>query len=201
MQVEAFTDQDEILAASRHGRRRPAVPGQHADWTGVPPASVERRIQVERGHLHRRDEPRQQRDLPTPQTPRRGEPGAVLPTRSPLAMPLLLSGRTAILSAAANRRRFQYVSNHPSPHLHRYASSFEAIPIPCHLRLFFHHLSRVCEHAGQIEIASSTVSHHLRKPRQAWLIRLECRGRSVDCRIEPATLATLSGFFHEAGSD
>jgi DNA-binding transcriptional ArsR family regulator len=44
-------------------------------------------------------------------------------------------------------------------------------------------------------IAPSTVSHHIKELRRAGLIHVERQGRKIECRIKPATLDALSGFF------
>ena len=44
-------------------------------------------------------------------------------------------------------------------------------------------------------IAPSTVSHHIKELRRAGLIHVERRGRKIECRVEPAMLDALSGFF------
>lgn len=108
------------------------------------------------------------------------------------------------------------MSNYRIDELQRYADTFRAISNPHRLHIFLY-LARACapgeqstpeemrasvgELADQLEIAPSTVSHHLKELRQAGLIRMERRGRYVDCWVEPDTLVTLSSFFLEAGSE
>lgn len=45
-----------------------------------------------------------------------------------------------------------------------------------------------------LDIAPSTLSHHLKELNRAGLIRMERRGKTVACWVEPAGLETLAGF-------
>jgi len=55
----------------------------------------------------------------------------------------------------------------------------------------------VGELGEDLDIAPSTVSHHLRELVQAGLIRMERRGRNIQCCVDPQTLRVLAGFFAE----
>ncbi len=57
--------------------------------------------------------------------------------------------------------------------------------------------SRVCVGAlgDGLEIAPSTLSHHLKELHRAGLIQMERRGKFVECWLEPSVLAELSAFF------
>lgn len=95
--------------------------------------------------------------------------------------------------------------------LEKYAEIFKALSNPNRLRIFLQLVScckpgTTCETdaefrkgAGEIgqnlEIAPSTVSHHLKELRRAGIIRTERRGKNVDCWIDPDILKDLSGFF------
>ena len=46
-----------------------------------------------------------------------------------------------------------------------------------------------------LEIAPSTVSHHMRELHQARLVRTERRGQHVECWVDPKTLDLLAAFF------
>lgn len=59
----------------------------------------------------------------------------------------------------------------------------------------------VGELSNLLEIAPSTVSHHLRELRQAGLIRMQRRGREVDCWVEPALLEQMGSVFTHWLSD
>lgn len=49
-------------------------------------------------------------------------------------------------------------------------------------------------HEG-LDIAPSTLSHHLKELHRAGLIQMERRGKHVDCWLEPEVLIQLSHFF------
>ncbi|MGM0579003.1 MAG: ArsR/SmtB family transcription factor [Myxococcota bacterium] len=46
-----------------------------------------------------------------------------------------------------------------------------------------------------LDIAPSTLSHHLRELRRAGLLRMERQGRTVMCWVEPPVLEALAAFF------
>ena len=46
-----------------------------------------------------------------------------------------------------------------------------------------------------LDIAPSTLSHHLKELNRAGLVEMERRGKQVECWVEPATLRSLSEFF------
>jgi ArsR family transcriptional regulator len=46
-----------------------------------------------------------------------------------------------------------------------------------------------------LDIAPSTLSHHLKELHRAGLIRMEREGKQVKCWIDPAVLDRLAGFF------
>lgn len=46
-----------------------------------------------------------------------------------------------------------------------------------------------------LEIAPSTLSHHLRELARTGLVRTERRGKSVQCWVEPDILEELASFF------
>lgn len=45
-----------------------------------------------------------------------------------------------------------------------------------------------------LDIAPSTLSHHLKELNQAGLVRMQRRGKNVECWVEPATLEALAAF-------
>ncbi len=55
----------------------------------------------------------------------------------------------------------------------------------------------VGEVGGDLGLAPSTVSHHIKELRQAGLIRVERRGQTVECWIDDQCLRSLAKFFDE----
>lgn len=53
----------------------------------------------------------------------------------------------------------------------------------------------VGELGSQLDIAPSTVSHHLKELHRAGLIETRRKGKNIECWIEPSTLDQLSNFF------
>ena len=54
----------------------------------------------------------------------------------------------------------------------------------------------VGEIGEELEIAPSTVSHHLKELHRAGLIQSRRNGKNIECWIEPELLEQLSGFFN-----
>lgn len=46
-----------------------------------------------------------------------------------------------------------------------------------------------------LDIAPSTLSHHLKELNRAGLVNMERRGKNVECWLEPETLKHLADFF------
>lgn len=46
-----------------------------------------------------------------------------------------------------------------------------------------------------LDIAPSTLSHHLKELHRAGLIMMQRNGKNVECWVEPTTLQELAGFF------
>lgn len=93
------------------------------------------------------------------------------------------------------------------------AEQFKALSNPHRLALF-HRLSTCCPpgtacaveeavryNVGQLaeglEIAPSTLSHHLKELNRAGLIQMARKGKQVECWVEPETLQQLAAFFGE----
>ncbi len=93
----------------------------------------------------------------------------------------------------------------------RYALIFKALSNPHRLRVF-RLLASCCvpgtacpvEEAirytvgslGEpLDIAPSTLSHHLKELNRAELVRMERRGKHVECWVDPAVLHELASFF------
>jgi ArsR family transcriptional regulator len=52
----------------------------------------------------------------------------------------------------------------------------------------------------QVDVAASTVSHHLKELRQAGLIRAERRGRTIYCSVIPEALEPIRAFLDLAAA-
>ena len=91
------------------------------------------------------------------------------------------------------------------------AEMFKALGNPHRLSVF-ERLSRCCEPGtacnlevakrfcvgdlgGDLEIAPSTLSHHLKELNRAGLIQMERVGKSIMCWVEIETLNSLAAFF------
>jgi len=94
-----------------------------------------------------------------------------------------------------------------------YAEQFRALSNPHRLGLF-HRLATCCpvgtacnvedavrHRVGQlaegVDIAPSTLSHHLKELHRAGLVQMARRGKQVECWVEPQTLEQLASFFGE----
>ena len=106
------------------------------------------------------------------------------------------------------------MSNYRTDDVRTLARAFKALSNPHRLRIFMR-LASCCpgttrwsaqeacacvgELGGDLGIAPSTVSHHIKELHHAGLIRLERRGQNVDCQLEPGALRMLTEFFeHQA---
>ncbi len=87
---------------------------------------------------------------------------------------------------------------------------FKALSNPHRLELFYRLMNccspgtkcgveeeRFCvgELGEGMNIAPSTLSHHLKELHRAGLIQMERRGKNVECWLEPSVLTELSAFF------
>jgi len=50
-----------------------------------------------------------------------------------------------------------------------------------------------------LDIAASTLSHHLKELNRAGLVRMERRGKHIECWLEPEVLGELARFFRQTG--
>jgi len=55
----------------------------------------------------------------------------------------------------------------------------------------------VGELGNGLDIAPSTLSHHLKELHRAGLIQMERRGKLVECWVKPETLTELASFFND----
>ncbi|MHA6759417.1 ArsR/SmtB family transcription factor [Streptacidiphilus sp. PAMC 29251] len=87
----------------------------------------------------------------------------------------------------------------------RMAAMFKALGDPVRLRLF----SKIASHAGgeacvcdiqDVGVSQPTVSHHLKKLREAGLLSSERRGTWVYYRVEPSVLAAMGMLLSNAAS-
>ncbi len=100
-----------------------------------------------------------------------------------------------------------------SNEIERFAEQFKALSNPHRLALF-HRLSTCCPpgtvcsteeairfNVGQLgeglDIAPSTLSHHLKELNRAGLVQMARKGKQVECWVEPDTIAQLAIFFNE----
>jgi ArsR family transcriptional regulator len=56
----------------------------------------------------------------------------------------------------------------------------------------------VGELGRDLGLAPSTVSHHIKELRQAGLVRVERRGQSIHCWIDPEAVRSLADFFEQS---
>ncbi|MGW0658372.1 ArsR/SmtB family transcription factor [Streptodolium elevatio] len=84
----------------------------------------------------------------------------------------------------------------------RVAAMFKALGDPVRLRLF----SQIASHAGgeacvcdiqDVGVSQPTVSHHLKKLRDAGLVTSERRGSWVYYRVAPSVVAALAGVLED----
>ena len=85
---------------------------------------------------------------------------------------------------------------------------FKALSNPNRLRLFLRVMgcgatctydpSRRCcvgDLGNGSAVSPSTVSHHLKELRTAGLLRMERKGRNIECAVVPEVLGAVAGFF------
>lgn len=103
------------------------------------------------------------------------------------------------------------MSNYRNINLDRYSVMFKALSNPHRLQIF-NILTGCCEPGTtcstdemtsccvgeldeQLDIASSTLSHHLKELNQAGLVQMKRDGKQILCSIRPETLAELGNLF------
>lgn len=109
------------------------------------------------------------------------------------------------------------MSNYQTINLDHFASIFKALSNPHRLQIF-NILTGCCEPGtlcstdemmsccvgdldSQLNIASSTLSHHLKELNHAGLIEMQRDGKQIVCSINPATLAEVIDLFSSASSN
>ncbi|NIM06558.1 MAG: metalloregulator ArsR/SmtB family transcription factor [Armatimonadetes bacterium] len=106
------------------------------------------------------------------------------------------------------------MSNNRSIGVEEFAEIFGALSNPNRLRILLHLISCcapgtrctgeaelgacVGDLGRHLDIAPSTVSHHLKELYRAGLIKMERQGQKISCWIDPETLKGLTGFFSQA---
>jgi ArsR family transcriptional regulator len=136
-------------------------------------------------------------------------------------------GQTGVRRAPCDKKKaltrgpcvsnIRYMSNIRTNDVEHLASMFKALSSPQRLRMFIKLATTCCSTAGtgasgtrasfccagelgeDLQLAPSTVSHHLKELRQAGLVQVERRGQRIDCRVGPDTLRLLASFFGERG--
>ena len=94
------------------------------------------------------------------------------------------------------------------------AAMFKALSNPQRLRIFLKFCQNgtgssceanddgiaccVADLGGDLGLAPSTVSHHIKELRQAGLLQVERRGQRIECRIRDEVLPRLAFFFDHA---
>ncbi len=104
-----------------------------------------------------------------------------------------------------------YRDNASSNDAERLAETFKALSNPNRLKIFVQ-LMNCCEPGtvcsaedvtkscvgdlgDGLDIAASTLSHHIKELNRAGLIQMERRGQNVDCWVDPKTVKKLNHFF------
>jgi ArsR family transcriptional regulator len=103
--------------------------------------------------------------------------------------------------------------NMPVPEL---AQAFKALSNPNRLQIYLQLLSccppgtscaiddaqKFCvSELGQgLDVASSTLSHHIKELNQAGLIQVQRRGKHIDCWVDPERVEILRSFFEPTAS-
>src|SRR5512136_486952 len=105
------------------------------------------------------------------------------------------------------------MSNIRDDEVERLAAAFRALSNPQRLRMFIKLATACCapgvrwrrgektrfccasEVGAGLNLAASTVSHHLKELRQAGLMHVERHGRRIDCWVSEETLGLLASSF------
>jgi len=109
------------------------------------------------------------------------------------------------------------MSKNRNEDVERFAEIFKALSCPQRLRIFLR-LMQSCVAAGgcgpghggmsrcvsslggDLGLAASTVSHHLKELRRAGLMQVQRRGQKVECWVSEDTLRLLAAFFCGPGN-
>ncbi len=102
------------------------------------------------------------------------------------------------------------MSNYQTEELHAFANAFKALANPHRLQIF-NILSSCCETgtecdalqhcvgdiASRVDVAPSTLSHHLKELQQAGLINMRRQGKQIFCSINPGMLKEIRILFKQ----
>jgi ArsR family transcriptional regulator len=99
------------------------------------------------------------------------------------------------------------MSNHRLQEIQKFSEMFKALSNPNRLDIFLRLVSccppgtrcpdtearrYVGELGGELDITPSTVSHHIKELRQAGLVRVERRGKNIECWVDEETVKALA---------
>lgn len=105
------------------------------------------------------------------------------------------------------------MSNNKDKQIENFADIFKALSNPNRLRIYKQLTSccapgTVCvlesdnkayvgDLGKQVNIAPSTVSHHIKELKRAGLIRTRRQGQKIECWVDPETIKLMKDFFSE----
>lgn len=107
------------------------------------------------------------------------------------------------------------MANYRTAEIERFARMFKALSNPNRLRIFLRLTSccapdaacspdelplRVCEAGGELGVAPSTLSHHIRELREAGVIRVARHGQCIQCWVDAETVGALYEFVRAAAA-
>lgn len=103
------------------------------------------------------------------------------------------------------------MSNNENKKLEKFADIFKALSNPNRLKIFKQLTSccapgTVCildsgstafvgDLGKQVDIAASTVSHHIKELKRAGLIRTRRQGQKIECCVDPESIQLIKDFF------
>ena len=105
---------------------------------------------------------------------------------------------------------FLYMSKYKNSQLEEFAEIFKALSNPNRLKIF-KRLTSCCEPGtvcvidgggtayvgelgNEVDIAPSTVSHHIKELKRAGLIRTRRQGQKIECWVDPQTIQSIKDF-------
>lgn len=110
----------------------------------------------------------------------------------------------------AEKAIFRFMSNNRS-NIPDISSAFKALSNPNRLKIFMRLLAccppgtscdmdkaqKFCvgDLGNELDIAASTLSHHIKELNQAGLVQLERRGQNIECCVVPERVDALRQFF------